>query len=102
MIDWRMVAANGLWILGLSILLSVFSYHDWLARETRRRRRDLFKEYSFRFPWTSGMFLVCVGWGLGQAVRWWEKALWFVLAAWFGWEMLGQLMRAIRGPKPQA
>ena len=99
MIDWWMVAANGLWILGLSVLLAAFSYHDWLAGRTGRRRRDLFKECSFRFPWTTGMLLVCAGWGLGQAARWWEKSLWFVLAGWFGWEMCRLVAAAYRRSK---
>jgi len=36
MIDWYMVAANGLWIAGLSVVVAAFSYHDWIARETSR------------------------------------------------------------------
>ncbi len=95
MIDWWMVATNSLWILGLSIVLAAFSYHDWLARVKQRRRRDLFKERSWRLPWTLGMFLTSVGWGLSQAGRWWETTLWFALAASFGWDMLG-LMLAYR------
>lgn len=99
MIDWRMVASNGLWILGLSVLLAAFSYHDWLAGTSGRRRRDLFKEPSFLLPCTSGLFLTCVGWGLGQAVRRWEKAVWFVLAATFGWETVRLLADAYKRSK---
>jgi hypothetical protein len=93
LIDWWMVATNGLWILGLSIVLAAFSYHDWLARETGRRRRDLFKERSWRLPWVSGMFLACVGWGLAQDTRLWGKSFWFALATMFGWQMV-RLMAA--------
>lgn len=91
MIDWWSIGTNSLWILGLSILLAVFSYLDWLARETRRPRRSLFNERSLRLPWTAGMFLACVGWGLSQAERWWEQGLWLMLAAWF----VGETVRLI-------
>jgi hypothetical protein len=89
--DWLNVAATGLWTIGLSILLAAFSYHDWLARETGRRRRDLFRRRSFQLPWTSGICLTSAGWGLGQASWWWEKAFLFLLAAWFVWELLRQM-----------
>ena len=99
MIDWGMVASNSLWILGLSVLLAAFSYHDWLAGKTGQRRRDLFTKRSFLLPCTLGLFLTCAGWGIGQAVRWWEKAIWFVLAATFGWGMLRLLAEAYRQSK---
>src|SRR5260221_99919 len=67
MIDWYRLAANGLWIAGLSVLVGAFSYHDWIARETKRRRRDLFRQRSWQLPWTAGTCLTCVGWGLSQA-----------------------------------
>ena len=87
MIDWWYVAANSLWIVGLSGVLAAFSYHDWLAKTTRRGCRDVFKARSFRLPWTSGMCLACLGWGGGETV-WWERALLLLLAAWFAREML--------------
>jgi hypothetical protein len=96
MIDWWMVAANGLWILGLALLLAALSYHHWLAGETGWRRRDLFSACSFQVPWTSGLFLAFTGWALAQAPQWWEKTLWLVLAAWCGWRMLSSLARALR------
>ena len=43
MIDWWMVGTNSLWIVGLSILFAALSYHDWLAKETGQRRRELFR-----------------------------------------------------------
>lgn len=98
MIDRWMVAANSLWILGLSILLAAFSWHDWLAKETGRRRRDLFKERSWRLPFNGGMFLTCPGWGLAQADRWWAKTLWVGLAGSFGWGWIKTLREDRRWP----
>jgi hypothetical protein len=91
MIDWWMVATNGLWILGLTLVLATVSYHHWLASETGSRRRDLFSASSFQVPWTLGLFLGCTGWALAQAPQWWQKTLWFVLAARCGWQMLSSL-----------
>jgi hypothetical protein len=92
MIDWSMAAANGLWIAGLSLVMSAFSYHDWMARETSRRRRDLFKGRSWRLPWSAGMCLTCAGWGLSQASRGWERLLWLILGAWFAWNLVALLL----------
>ena len=103
MIDWYMVAANGLWIAGLSVVVAAFSYHDWIARETRRRRRDLFKERSWQLPWASGMCLTSVGWGLSQASRRWETFLWLVLGGWFAWDLIRLLaVRDRSGSSPAA
>lgn len=93
MIDWWIVATNSLWILGLSILLAAFSYHDWLAKELAKPRRDLFKERSWRLPFTGGMVLTCAGWGLSQAVVWWDRTLWAILAAWFAWDFVREVRR---------
>lgn len=79
-----MVATNGLWVLGLSIVLSVFSYHDWLARTTGRRFRQMMVLPSWRQSFSTGMFLTCLGWGLAQANHVWEKLLWMIVAVSFG------------------
>lgn len=97
MIDWWMVLANSLWILGLSTLLAAFGYHDWLAKETGRRRRNLFKEKSWQVPWTLGMFLTSAGWMLSQGHPWWEQAPWLGLTAWFGWKMASVLIPFRKG-----
>jgi hypothetical protein len=80
---WYLVAANGLWIAGLSVIVAAFSYHNWIARETGRRRRDLFNEPSWYRPRQLGMCLTCVGWGLSQPTRRWEVVLWLALGMWF-------------------
>jgi hypothetical protein len=88
MIDWYRLAANGLWIAGLAVIVAAFSYHDWVARETKRPRRDLFRQRSWQLPWTAGMCLTCAGWGLSQASWWWETVLWLALGGWFAWDLV--------------
>ena len=86
MIDWWFVAVNALWILGLSIVLAAFSYHDWLRRETGHRWKEVRAQPSWRFPFSGGMLLLCLGMGLGREVAWWERMLWGLLAASFAWQ----------------
>ncbi len=82
MIDWWLVFTSALWILGLAIVLAAFSYYDWLARETGRRRREVFWQSAWPAWLDAGLILVCAGLGLG-AHPWWERLLWLALAAWF-------------------
>lgn len=88
-IDWWMVATNSLWILGLSIVLSAFSYHDWLARSTGRRFKQMIGLPSWRQSFSTGMFLTCLGWGLAQANHFWEKLLWIIVAVSFASDLIG-------------
>ena len=81
MIDWVNVALNAFWILGLAIILAAFSYHQWLARETASRLRELWSQPSWQIPFSAGMLLTCIGLGYGVAERWWERTIWTTLAA---------------------
>ena len=83
MIDWYLVATSALWILGASILLAAFSYHQWLAGERGRRLRDQWRERSWQRASAAGMLLFCLGFGLSGGSRWWERVAWLVLATVF-------------------
>lgn len=74
-IDWFNVLANGLWILGLAVLLAAVSYHSWEAEERGRPLREQLGQDSFmRAAWVS---LILVGLGLaGTSGRWWEAVVW--------------------------
>jgi len=101
MIDWWFVAVNALWILGLSIVLAAFSYHDWLRRETGRRWKEVRAQPSWQFPFSGGMLLFCLGMGLGHETAWWERTLWGLLAASFAWQTVAaatDLRRRSRTP----
>ena len=90
MIDVWKVAANSLWILGLAIMLATFSYQQWLGPRTiGGAKKRVFASEALRRAWTSGILLLCIGWGTGQAARWWEKALCALLAAACGLEWFG-------------
>ena len=87
MIDWEQVATNGLWVLGVSVVLAVLSYHDWMRRTTVGGRSNVFTQSSFQVCWALGMFLTSTGWALSQSIRWWDELLFLVLGAFFLWRM---------------
>lgn len=88
-IDWWFVASNAIWIFGASVVLAAFSYHHWLAQETGRKLREIFRERSWQIFYPMGATIFCTGWLLAQADRWWERGLWGILAASFCWQMIG-------------
>jgi hypothetical protein len=93
MIDWYFVLTHSLWIVGLSIALATFSYHDWLRRELNKPLRQQLREPSFRFPVNVGFLLVALGLTLLEGARWWERVLWFLLACSFGWSAWSERRR---------
>ena len=86
MIDWYLVFTSSLWIFGLSIVLAAFSYHHWLAGETRGRLREQFREPSWIMSFSAGMVLVGAGFGLSEGARWWERVVWLIIAGAFLWD----------------
>jgi hypothetical protein len=86
MIDWWLVSVSALWILGLSIVLAAFSYHDWLRQETGRSWKELRSSPSWQLPFSAGLLLFCLGMGFGRTVSWWERALWGLLSCSFAWQ----------------
>jgi hypothetical protein len=97
MIDWYLVATSALWILGASILLAAFSYHQWLAGERGGRLRDQWQERSWRLASAAGMLLVCAGLGLSEGSRWWERIAWFAIAAVFAFQGIQALRERTAG-----
>jgi hypothetical protein len=98
MIDWYLVATSALWILGASILLAAFSYHQWLAGERGLRLRDQWRERSWQLASSGGMLLFCLGFGLSKGSRWWERAMWLVLATSFTIQGIHALRRHDESP----
>jgi hypothetical protein len=99
MIDWAFVAVHGLWILGLSIVLAAFSYHDWLRQERGVPLRVQLREPGWRLPLYSGLLLVASAFVLMRGRALWERALWAALGSSFAWDALAawRETRARRG-----
>jgi len=76
------IAVNGLWILGLAVLLAVLSWANWAAGTQRIRFRAVLGRPNVQQRLVLGLFLLCMGLAAtGRA--WWERALWGFLAAVF-------------------
>jgi cell division protein FtsW (lipid II flippase) len=79
-IPWASVFFNGLWILGLAVLLAGFSYHYWLAHQENRRLIEQLRGSAFRQIFWLGLGLVGVGL-LGTSDETWERIVWILFAA---------------------
>ena len=77
-IDWISVLTNSLWILGLALILSAFSYHYWQAETQNRSLRTQLNRPPFLKTMWAGFALVCAGLA-GTSERTWEAVLWAVL-----------------------
>jgi hypothetical protein len=82
MIDVRAVAGNGLWVLGLSLVLAALSWARWVAHEEGARTRAVLARTGPRRAADLGLLLFCAGLA-ATSRRTWERVLWAVLAvAW--------------------
>jgi hypothetical protein len=79
MIDWQSLFLNSLWILGLAILLAGFSYHYWLATESRQSLRLVLQGRSFQYFAWLGLALVAAGLA-GTSQQLWERVIWILFA----------------------
>ena len=82
MIDLPAVAANTLWILGLSLALAALSWAHYTASQRGTRLRRELAHPAPRTALDAGLLLFCAGLA-ATSTRWWERALWILLtAAW--------------------
>lgn len=79
MIALLSIAANLLWILGLSLVLVALSWANWAAKTSRTRLRSVLARPSIRRALDLGLVLFCAGLA-ATAHRGWEKAIWALAA----------------------
>lgn len=89
MIDWLEVVRNAVWITGLAVVLTAWSYLHWLATVTRQERSVVFARRSWVASRTIGMAMFAFGMAM-SAGRWFEVAAWLVLASWVTFEGVRQ------------
>ncbi len=88
-IDWGFAARHAVWILGLGIVLAVWSYGDWQAHRLQVRRRVLLSAPQLLSPFCAGMALFCAGLALASGLTWQVMAwsvvgiLWVGQALWY-------------------
>ena len=69
-IPWGKVLSNFVWIFGASIILAVFSYHEFLSHQKKSQLKGILNERSFKAPFLWGVFLVTVGISLSVKNTW--------------------------------
>jgi len=74
-----MIGFSSLWIVGLSIILSVLGFADYHAKMRKRRFREELRGVEYQRFINIGLALFCFGL-LGSSSTWWEKLLWGLLA----------------------
>jgi len=94
MIDVWGVLANSLWVLGLSTVLAVLSWAHWAASREEARFRVVLGWAGHQMALDLGLALFCSGLA-ATSRRWWERALWGLLAvAWVVQAVLSGRRRA--------
>jgi len=74
-IDWVALLFHSAWILGLAIILAVFSYNHWQARLESRPLSQQLRTPAFTIPTRLGLTLIAVGLAgtsqtTGEAIIW--------------------------------
>ena len=69
---------NGLWIVGLAVMLASLSYHYYEARRRKRPFREQATERTFRIAAWVATLLITAGLAATSA-HFWEAGLWFLL-----------------------
>lgn len=80
MIDVWGVIFNALWILGLAVLLAVWSYASYEARRIRRKTRTVLEGLGYALALDAGLLLFLAGMAATED-RWWARVLWIVIGA---------------------
>ena len=78
MIDVWGVFSNFLWILGLAVLLAVWSYASYEAGRSKQKVRKKLNELGYALALDAGMLLFLAGMVTTED-RGWARALWLVL-----------------------
>lgn len=87
MIDWFNVLYNFLWILGLALLLTVFSLAHWLAEQQKKSLRQNLAEPPYRLAIAAGFMQFALGLTLLME-PWWYKIGWIGVMALSFWEAI--------------
>lgn len=78
MIDVWGVFSNALWILGLAVLLAVWSYAAYEAGRRKCKVRHVTNELGYALALNAGMVLFLAGMATTED-RWWARVLWIVI-----------------------
>jgi cell division protein FtsW (lipid II flippase) len=77
---WAMLI-NALWILGLAVILAVWSYARYTAHVKGVRVKEKFDTLKYALVLNAGVLLFLLGMMLTED-RWWVRILWTLLIIW--------------------
>lgn len=60
-IPWGTILLNFVWVMGVAIILAVFSYSEFLAHIQKAKRKELYKRNFFKKLFSVGLILIVVG-----------------------------------------
>ena len=78
MIDVWGVVRNGLWVIGLSVLLASWSWARYAAIQARGKTRDKLDEARYAVALDVGLLLFVAGMAATEG-RWWARIMWATL-----------------------
>jgi hypothetical protein len=80
-IDWLQVFRNALWIAGLAVVLTAWSYYHWTATVTGEARPIVFGRRGWIASRTAGLVMFASGQAMLPS-SWYLHAAWALLAIW--------------------
>lgn len=92
MIDWINLLFSSLWVIGFAIILSAFSYTNWLVKIKNEKLWPALQEPTFLVWFWLGLCLASIGFA-GTSINTWEIVVWSMLAlgnAYYTYESLMQ------------
>ena len=81
MLDVWGVVSNGLWVLGLAVLLAIWSWARYAAYQAGVKPRAILDQTRYVVALDAGLLLF-VGGMAATEDRWWARAIWFALGVW--------------------
>lgn len=85
MVEWSMLALNGLWVLGAAAILAAGGLSCYEAQRRGERLCVRLIAPGFRLPLTVGLLLISLSAAL-SGPRWWERVLWGLLCVVSVWQ----------------
>jgi hypothetical protein len=77
--DWFALFSNGLWILGLAVIVSAFSVAYWQAAQSTDRVGKVISRAIYQYVLTFGALSFSLGVGFSLKLLAW-RVFWFALA----------------------
>lgn len=92
MLDVWSLVTNGLWVLGLAVLLAIWSWARYVAYQAGVKSRVILDQRQYAVALDVGLLLFIVGMAATED-RWWAQVLWGVLGIW----VLGHAVLRVSG-----